>query len=57
MTPQYVIWSYEQEDKMTAKRDSHYCKCEVPKRKTVYDDKGRKVVYCDNCWKPLRQGG
>jgi hypothetical protein len=48
------VAEWAEEVEMIAKKNSHYCKCEVPKRKTVYDDKGRKVVYCDNCWRPIR---
>jgi len=33
----------------------HYCICDHPKPKVHYDDRGRKVVYCDRCWKPIRK--
>jgi hypothetical protein len=35
--------------------DRHYCKCTNPKIKITYDDRGERVKYCKQCWKPLKE--
>ena len=32
-----------------------YCKCSTPKKKVEWDDRGEKVVYCDKCWKVIKE--
>jgi len=34
-------------------KEKEMCLCDTPDPKADYDDKGRRVYYCDRCWKPI----
>ena len=35
--------------------DKYYCGCTRPKINVVRDDRGDKVKYCKQCWKPIKE--
>ena len=40
---------------MKEMKEKEMCLCDTPDVKVDHDDRGRRVFYCDRCWKPIEE--